>query len=176
MKFTIAAATLMIGINMPIATSAARQASDQKSVLFEQLAACRTIANDTERLGCFDQRASTFETAQRTGDVVVVDRSQIRQARRQLFGFELGSMPDIFAGHQAEAPIDAIETSLTSAVQGGDGKWVFKLADGSEWRQIDSDPVRFRNQEGIQIRIRRAALGSYQLVAGNSRAVRVRRQ
>ena len=60
--------------------------------------------------------------------------------------------------------------------QGADGKWFFRLADGSEWRQIDSDPVRFQNRAGTEIRVRRASLGSYQLTAGRSRAVRVKRQ
>lgn len=106
----------------------------------------------------------------------MVDRSQIRQARRQLFGFELSSIPDIFSDKQADESIDAIESLLNTAVQGGDGKWVFRLADGSEWRQTDSGSVSFRNRDDTPIRVRRAALGSYLLVAGNSRAVRVRRQ
>jgi len=58
----------------------------------------------------------------------------------------------------------------------GDGKWLFRLEDGSEWRQIDSGTVRFRERQGGPVRIRRASLGSYLMTIGNSRAVRVRRQ
>lgn len=78
-------------------------------------------------------------------------------------------------GAEAEQ-LDAVETTLVSASQGADGKWLFRLADSSEWRQIDSSPVRFQNRQGTDVRVRRAALGSYQLTAGRSRAVRVKRQ
>lgn len=176
MKFKIAAIAAFSAIVVPASTSLAQQQTAPRSSFLEQLAACRAIANDTERLACFDQRSSSLETAQRSGEVVVVDRTQIRQARRQLFGFELSSIPDIFSDKQADESIDAIESLLTTAVQGGDGKWVFRLADGSEWRQTDSGSVSFRNRDDTPIRVRRAALGSYLLVAGNSRAVRVRRQ
>lgn len=150
--------------------------SPERSPLLSEVARCRTITGDTERLACFDHAAGALDAAERQGEVVVVDRGQIREARRQLFGFEMPALPSMFSRDETEAKIDAVETTLVSAGQGLDGKWLFRLADGSEWRQIDSDPVRFQNRAGIDVRVRRAALGSYQLTAGRSRAVRVRRQ
>lgn len=142
----------------------------------EQVALCRLITADAARLSCFDRAAGALETAEREGEVVVVEREQIREARRQLFGFELPSLPPMFARDDADEKIDAVETSLIRASQDAEGKWLFRLANGSEWRQIDSAPVRFQNREGVEIRVRRAALGSYLLTAGRSRAVRVKRQ
>ena len=71
--------------------------------------------------------------------------------------------------------VSSVETTLTRARQGGDGKWVFRLSDGSTWRQIDSERVFFPNREGTEVRVRRAALGSFMMTVGSSRAVRVRR-
>ncbi len=85
-------------------------------------------------------------------------------------------MPDLFQRGEQPDTLDAIETSLTRAGQYAEGKWTFTLADGSIWRQIDSEPVRFRNREGQAVRVRRAALGSFLLTVDGSRAVRVRRQ
>lgn len=176
MKFKIAIIAAATAMVVTIPSTQAQQQPPPRSALLEQLAACRTISNDADRLACYDQRALALEAAERSGEVVVVDRTQIRQARRQLFGFELSAIPDIFSDKHADESIDAIESLLITAVQGGDGKWVFKLADESEWRQTDAGSVSFRNRRDTQIRVRRAALGSYLLVAGNSRAVRVRRQ
>ncbi|MGH7027173.1 hypothetical protein [Brevundimonas sp.] len=154
----------------------AQDSAPQRSALLAEVARCRTITTDAERLTCFDRAAGALDAAERQGEVVVVDRGQIREARRQLFGFEMPALPSMFARDEAKERIDAVETTLLSAGQGLDGKWLFRLADGSEWRQIDSDPVRFQNRAGMDVRVRRAALGSYQLTAGRSRAVRVRRQ
>lgn len=153
-----------------------QNSTPERSPLLSEVARCRTITPDAVRLACFDHAAGALDAAERQGEVVVVDRGQIREARRQLFGFEMPALPSMFGRDEAEAKIDAVETTLLSAGQGLDGKWLFRLADGSEWRQIDSDPVRFQNRTGMDVRVRRASLGSYQLTAGRSRAVRVRRQ
>lgn len=154
----------------------AQVSAPERSTLMSEISRCRAISADARRLTCFDNAASALDTAERQGDVVVVDRGQIREARRQLFGFEMPGLPALFGRDEAEVKLDSVETTLISGSQGADGKWLFRLADGSQWRQIDSEPVRFQNRAGMDVRVRRAALGSYQLTAGRSRAVRVRRQ
>lgn len=141
----------------------------------ERLMACRGIADNTARLTCFDTAAGALDTAQRQGDVVVIDRAGVAETRRQLFGFEMPSLPRLF-GPENTVEIESIESTLQSASLVGEGRWVFRLADGSVWRQIDSERVRFENRPGQPARVRKAALGSFLLTVGGSRAVRVRRQ
>ncbi|MDP3080801.1 MAG: cell division protein FtsQ/DivIB [Brevundimonas sp.] len=141
----------------------------------ERLMACRGIADNTARLTCFDTAAGALDTAQRQGDVVVIDRAGVAETRRQLFGFEMPSLPRLF-GPENTVEIESIESTLQSASLVGEGRWVFRLADGSVWRQIDSERVRFANRPGQPARVRKAALGSFLLTVGGSRAVRVRRQ
>ena len=62
----------------------------------ERLMACRGIADNTARLACFDTAAGAPDTAQRQGDLVVIDRAGVAETRRQLFGFEMPSLPRLF--------------------------------------------------------------------------------
>ena len=140
-----------------------------------RLMACRGVADNAARLACFDTAAGALDTAQQAGQVVVMDRAQISQTRRQLFGFEMPALPQLF-GPEGAVEIDSIESTLQSASLAGDGRWVFRLADGSIWRQVDYERVLIRNRAGVPVQIRKAALGSFLINVGGSRAIRVRRQ
>lgn len=158
------------------AAEAQQPGQPPRAELLTRLIDCRTVTDATSRLACYDAAASAFDSAEKQGDVVVIDREQVGVARRQLFGFQLPSMPDLLQRGSRPDTLDSIETTLTRAGQYGEGKWTFTLADGSIWRQIDSEPVRFQNRAGEAVRVRRAALGSFMLTVERSRAVRVRRQ
>ena len=140
-----------------------------------RLMACRGIAENTARLACFDTAAGALDTAEREGDLVVIDRAGVAETRRQLFGFEMPTLPRLF-GPEGAVELESIDSTLASASSVGEGRWVFRLADGSEWRQIDSERVRFRNSPGQPVRVRKGALSSFLLTIDGSRAVRVRRQ
>lgn len=153
----------------------AQTASPARPELLSRLVGCRAVADSAARLACYDQTTEALDSAERQGQVVVVDRAQVTAARRQLFGFQLPSITLFDQGETAD-PINEIETTLSRAVMVGEGRWLFTLADGTAWRQIDSESVNFRNRAGETVRVRKASLGSYLLTSGSSRAVRVRRQ
>lgn len=155
--------------------SAEQEVRADRPELLSRLVTCRAVAASDARLACYDAAAEALDTAERQGAVVVVDRAEVRATRRRLFGFELPSAEQIDSGPAPER-IDSIETTLTRAYQNGNDKWVFVLADGSTWRQIDSEGIDFRNRPGQPIRVNRAALGSYLLTVGRGGSVRVRRQ
>jgi hypothetical protein len=149
--------------------------AQQRPETVERLAACRVVADNAARLACYDAAAAALDTAQQQGELVVIDRAQVNETRRQLFGFDMPTLPRLFNGGGGE-DLSAIETTLQSASQASENRWVFRLADGSVWRQIDSEPVRFQNRPGQEVRVRKASLGSFLMTVGSSRAVRVRRQ
>lgn len=153
----------------------AAPAVQQRPEMLERLAACRTIADSAARLGCYDGAAAALDAAQQQGDLVVMDRATVNETRRELFGFDMPALPRLF-GTSPTAELSAIESTLQSASRASDGRWVFRLADGGVWRQIDSDPLRFDNRAGQAVHVRKASLGSFMMTVGNSRAVRVRRQ
>ena len=143
------------------------------SVAFERLSECQYLSDSAQRLACYDERMASLRAAANTGEVVIVERAQVDQARRAVFGLSAPSLPSVLG----DDTIESLETTLTQATPALNGAWVFHLADGSVWRQIDNTRITNpRSRQGEDVRVRRAALGSYFLNFGSSRAVRVRRE
>jgi hypothetical protein len=171
-KAMLSAVTALL-LSQP-ASAAAKQDSGERSVA-TSLSTCRSIAASANRLACYDGAVAAFEAAQANGEIAVVDRKAVNTARNRLFGLDGGAFPNLFGGGDAE-DLEEIETTLVRAVQSSDGSWTFSLENGTVWRQIDSYNSYIRSQPGQAVRIRRAALGSYLMNVGNSRALRVKRQ
>ena len=166
---------------LPASTAFAQQtASPQRPETFEALVRCRAITDDGARLQCFDQAAAALQQATEAREVVVVDRAQVRESRRRLFGLPLPRLP-IFGGgggdeDEDEDEISSIESTVASAHQEGYGRWVVRLEDGSTWVQTDDNIIAGRPRSGQPVRVNRGALGSFMMRVNNQPAVRVRRQ
>lgn len=158
-----------------IASLSGQAAPQERAETLTRVTACRTIAESAARLSCYDAAVSALDVAERQGEVVIMDRVQVGEARRQLFGFEMPALPRLF-GAEGEIELNAIETTLQGATQVADNRWVFRLADGGVWRQVDSESIRHRPRPGDAVLVRKASMGSFLLTVGDSRAVRVRRQ
>lgn len=143
----------------------------------EQLAACRTQPDPALRLACYDAAAAALDTAEQAGDVVVLDRAQVREARRGLFGFSVPNMPLFNRGddNAGAEVIDNVSYVVRSAREVRDGEWLFVMEDGSIWRQIDGR-MWGRPRAGQPAVVRRAALGSYLMNVGDAPSIRVRRE
>lgn len=142
--------------------------------IFNDLVACRAIADDGERLACYDAQVAALQTAQQDESILVVDREEVRQAERTLFGIRI---PDIrlFGGGE-ENGVDQIEATITAVGGGGRRPWSFRLDDGSLWVQIDSEILSRDPRPGQPIVIRRAALGSFRAEINGMRPIRVSRE
>jgi hypothetical protein len=181
-RFTVLTALAVVALSATAATAAqpAQTANGEPAMeradLLARLVACRSTGDAAARLACYDTAVAAVDAAERHGDLVVVDRNQISTARRENFGFSLPSMPNLFERNSGPEAVEAIESTLASATENWEGRWTFTLADGSVWQQIDTAYVSFRNRGNPPVTVRSAALGSYLLVVGDSRAVRVRRQ
>lgn len=175
-KQMVIAATLAL---VPIAAADAQgsEAAAQRPVVFEALVRCRAITDDAARLACFDSAAAGLQQAADRRELVVVDRTQIRESRRRLFGLSLPRLP-IFGGgdEEDEEEIDSIDSSVRSAQRVGYGRWVVTLEDGSVWAQTDDQIIAGRPRPGQPVRVSRGALGSYMMRVNDQPGVRVRRQ
>lgn len=143
-----------------------------------QLRQCQSIPQNEARLSCFDLSMAAFDAASRSGEVAIIDRHQVEQTNRQLFGFQVPNLGQLFGVSNASfgPSINEIETTLVKAQRRSDGRWVFHLADGSVWNQTNNDRFAVRDREGDPVRIRRASLSSYLMTVGGSRGIRVQRQ
>src|SRR5688572_21997578 len=71
-------------------------APQERAGSLARVTACRAIAAGAARLGCYDAAVTALDSAERQGEVLVMDRAQIGEARRQLFGFEMPTLPRLF--------------------------------------------------------------------------------
>ena len=173
---------LLLGalLTLPAASGAAAQErgeSPQRPELFEALVRCRTVTDDAARLQCFDNATAALQAAAERREVVVVDRQQVRESRRRLFGLALPRLP-VFGGDDDddEEDVDHIESPIVSAHQVGYGRRVVRLEDGSTWAQTDDTPIAARPRAGQTVRVNRGALGSFMMRVNGQPGVRVRRQ
>ena len=154
----------------------ARSEAPARPELFEALVRCRAITEDAARLNCFDAAAAALQAAAERRDVVVIDRGQVRESRRRLFGLALPRLPIFGGGDDDAEEISSIESNVTSAHQVEFGRWVVRLEDGSTWVQTDNNPIAGRPRSGQPVRVNRGALGSYMMRVNGQPGVRVRRQ
>ena len=170
-----------LALTVPSAAVTAQEApsGQQRPELFEALVRCRAIAADAERLQCFDTAAANFPQAAERREVVVVDRAQVRESRRRLFGLPLPRLP-IFGGgdedEEEEEEIRSIDSNIASARQVDYGRWMVRLEDGSTWIQTDNNVVAGRPRPGQPVEVRRGALGTYMMRINNQPGIKVRRQ
>lgn len=121
---------------------------------------CRTIAESTQRLACFDGAVAAMDRAESSGDLVSIDRAQRRAARRQAFGLTLPSLGFLDRGEKAEEA-NRIIAKIAAASQDPYGKWTIRLDDGAVWRQIDDNTIDHPAHTGSTAEVRRALLGSF---------------
>jgi hypothetical protein len=144
------------------------------SAILKPLLDCRALADPAARLACFDTAAGGLRQAQAQGDIVVVDKDQMRTARRQAFGLTLPSLA-MFSRGVSDAELDTLTAVVQSAGHGPDGRWVIALEGGAVWRQIDDAPMARSPKAGSRADIRKGALGSFFMNLDGQRAIRVHR-
>jgi hypothetical protein len=168
-------ATILAG---PSAAVAKKQTAQERPEAFEALIKCRAIADEKARLQCFDAASSAMEQAAARHDLVVVDRKQMRETRRTLFGLEIPRL-HIFGGggddDEAEE-VKSIESTVATAYTNDGGQWVVRLEDGSTWVQTDHNTIAVAPRKGTSVTVAKASLGSYMMRIGKQPGVRARRQ
>lgn len=155
---------------LPAQTSPTREVP----AVFSRVVACASVTDPVQRLACFDREVPLMNEAQRSGELVAMNRQEVTKTRRSLFGLALPDL-GIFGGDSDGDALSEIETTIKAARQDGRGRWTIDLAEGGRWVQIDSRNLVIDPKPGQPIRIRRAALGSYLANVNDQLAIRVRR-
>jgi len=176
MRYTLFAVAL-IGV---AALAAARPKTPEvpagSAQAYEALVRCRSIADDAARLRCFDQASAALQQAAERRDIVIIDREQVRQARRSLFGIEGLRLPFFGHGDDKGAEVSQLDGVIASASQVGYGRWMIRLEDGSIWLQVDDNVIAVWPKAGQKVVVKRGALGSYMMRVNGQPGVRVKRQ
>ena len=159
---------------VPVAASAADGPKSATPATIKALFDCRSVAADAERLACYDKAVGAVNAAEKTGEVIIVDRQEARAARRQAFGLDLSAL-SILDRSEEKTEVDRVVGEIASARQGADGRWIVVLADGAVWRQVDDQSLGKDPRKGSKVEVRKATMGSYFMNIGGQRAVRARR-
>lgn len=140
--------------------------------VFQAVIDCKPIADPAARLACYDRTVGAMANARATKDLVVADRATMHEARKGLFGLSLPNIK-LFGGKDSEE-VTAIEGTIASTYAARDGSFIFVLADGARWKQIDGRPAYAK--KGDPIHIEKASLGSFFAKIGkgqNARVIRI---
>lgn len=151
------------GVTLAALAAAAATAgtTEKRPESIDHLLACRSVTDSAQRLACFDKESAGLAGAIDRREVVAVDKEQIQTARRSLFGFTIPKNPILgFGGKDDDGPRELTST-IKSAHQTRDGRWVITLPDGAVWIQLD-DTVPFHPPHaGSTVVIRPALAGTY---------------
>lgn len=148
----------------------------RQSPLVGALQACQAIADPAQRLACYDREAGTLLTATSKGDVAVVDKSEVRKARKSLFGFGMPKIPFFSGDDTADVVSDTLESTVKSASGIGYGKYRMVIAEGDAvWETTEAYGTMREPRAGDKIVIKRGPLGSFMLRIGSNRGVKGRR-
>ena len=153
--------------------SLAAEAPKARAAQLQAVLDCRAETDPARRLACYDAATGSLEAAEKSGDVVVVDRAQVGEARRAAFGFNIAMPAFLVAGEKAD-PIDKVTATVESARLNSDRKWVMRMTDGAIWRQTDTERMLRDPKPGTPVEIRSAALGSFMMTV-NGASIRVHR-
>jgi hypothetical protein len=168
---------------LPAAASAQQSprplAEGPRPAAYEALMRCRAITEATARLQCFDTATAELQAATERRELVVVDRAQVREGRRRLFGLSLPHLPIFGGGDDANDNdadrVDHVEGVISSAHTNATSQWVIRLQDGAVWTQIDGHTLGNPPRSGMPVLINRAAMGSFMMRVDGQPGIRVRR-
>ena len=169
---TPVAAALLLALAAPPPNAATAPAP--RAAQFEALTRCRALTDPAERFACLERSALALEQAADRGDIVIIDRQQIRTTKRTLFGLPIPRL-DIFGSGDQQEEISEVDGVVASASRNGDGRWSLELAGGARWLQIDDRVLGRSPRAGDKVRIERASLGTFMMKIGRHPGIRVRR-
>ena len=142
--------------------SCAPNASLAETALIEEGRSCAALTDDAERLACFDA-ISVF----RSGTAFKTSTAAHAQALDRLGSKYLDS------GQSSDAHYDY---PLLKMSKNRRGLWVFELANGQIWRQLEAGRMAKPKAYPAEVRISQQSMGSHALrILPKGKSVKVRR-
>ena len=168
---TIVAATAIVALCAGNAVAAGRAT---RAPAVQAVVDCRSLPDD-QRLACYDKAVDKVVDAEKSGDLVSIDRAQRRAVRRQAFGLSLPALAVFGPGGKGEN-LSEISTTVTSVSRNANGRWVLTVEDGAVWTQTDDTELYPDPRPGATVTINEAALGSFFMTVNRGASMRVHRQ
>ena len=152
------------------------QATQPENPLVKAIEACRQIPDPAQRVACYDAASNALVQATTSGQVRVVDRNEVRRARRSLFGFSLPRLPWFSGDDSQNDPDDRLDSTIKSAwLMKNVGRYRIVLADNAVWETTESKVNWIAPRPGQKITILKGVLGNYFLRVDGQVGIRGRR-
>ncbi|MEO5868211.1 MAG: hypothetical protein ABIS14_06265 [Sphingomonas sp.] len=120
---------------------------------------CRKLTQADPRAACFDRAALALQAAIDSKDVRILDRADIRLAKRTLFGFTIPRIGLLSSDGRDE--FTELNTTVSSTRPAANNRYEIRLTDQEDAVWQTTDPMNFPPRSGDKIRIRKGALGNY---------------
>jgi hypothetical protein len=139
---------------------------------------CRTMTDAAARLACYDKAVDALNAATTAGDVAIVERGEVRKARKGLFGFTLPRIgfltgkPDNAEDRADEAELS---TTITASRSIGNGKWRFTVEGGAIWETVEANMGFSDPKPGRKVLLEKGSLGAYFATVEKGRRVQAKR-
>lgn len=153
------ALTLFAAPALVLAPAASAQDSvvPNSEATLDQLRACRAIAAADARLACYDREVGAVIAATEQGTLQVVDKAEVEETKRGLFGFTLPKIK-LFGGEDGQ--LSELETTVTKVRQEGREGWVFTTQEGAVFRILETRMGWKPPQPGQTVVLKRASMGT----------------
>lgn len=147
----------------------------------DELKRCKLLDDDKERLACFDAKTGEMIAASEAGEVRVVDREEVVQTRRSLFGLNVPEVGVLEKTEQErekekrEGKSELFETTITGVRYQSATRAQITTAEGAVW-EMNNIPSRLRRIEpGDEAVFKPASLGFYFIRIDGQMGVKGRR-
>ena len=112
----LATACLILALIPAAAVAKDKKAGDPPPAVFQAVIDCRAIGDSGARLACYDAKVATLAEAQKSADLFVASKDDIRKARRGLFGHHVPHFHS--AGWLSSAYYAALPPTMSEALPG----------------------------------------------------------
>jgi hypothetical protein len=167
---------VIVALNQVSALAQTGSAPPAPTPALGEVFACAEIADQAQRLACYDGAVGRLRQAESQGRLVTVDREQVATLERESFGFSLPSISSLFRrGDSGPDQINRQEMEVDRVVRHGNGRYSFVMTNAQTWTQTELQPAT-NIRAGDHIAIERGPLGGYMLSPEHGRSHRVRRE
>jgi hypothetical protein len=142
---------------------------------FDELQRCKVIAEDRDRLACYDRATGTILASRAAGDLMVLDRKTVIARKQSRFGLATPTSEMFGGGKDDDATaVRQLDTKVTAAKASNVyGRWNLELANGSVWQTVEA--LTFPPDPGDKIVLKEASLGGYRASIAGGRSILVKR-
>ncbi len=167
--------SLSAGLALSALAAPAAAKDEPSNQYLEALKVCQSEQVDAQRLLCYDKAVQTMVAATEDGDLRVVDRGEVRETRRKLFGFTLPEIGIFKKGDKTDDELDSLQTTIASVQRAPRGGWFITTQEGAKWMLTDVPRRLLDPRAGQPVEFKKAALGSFFISINHQLGVKGRR-